>query len=134
MGGKASFPKLDWKFEEIWERPVLVIDKDEIRGEITVLDLEHKLPYTVDVPSVTELRMIERGKIYRMKIKVYTAKQTAEIKRTLEKIAKNDEEVRGMITLIEKLGGGEYLFRFELLEVLPVGLDMGGIKRRPWGA
>lgn len=116
--------KLNWRFRDVWERSVLVIDKDERRRELSLLDLEQRLPYTVDVPSNINIENIQRGRMYRVRLNVYVAKQTREFRRQLEEVAERDEEVRRMLEILKKLGGGDFLFRFELADIRSIHYDL----------
>lgn len=115
---KTLREKINWKFEDVWTRPILVIRKDEEASELDIVDMSNGLPCSIEVPEEFPMEELDLGETYIARIEVYIARLTDEIEKGYLKLAEKNKSFREMLELAKRIGAYGHLFKFRLVDVI----------------
>ena len=116
-----TLKELKWEYSRTETRPVLVKRIFEEEHEVRAVDLELDVPFPLDVsehPFLVE--SVKVGEKYLATFKVYEAKLTKEIEKTIETISKVSEAHKKMLEFLKATGGFKTLSKFELIDIKPL--------------
>ncbi|MCW4009712.1 MAG: hypothetical protein NWF05_03725 [Candidatus Bathyarchaeota archaeon] len=116
----SSESKSDWVFRIFDRRTVSVRAKNEQVRKLAAVDMSTSLPFGIDVPADVPMTELEAEKSYFASLKVYTARDVAEVFPELVDFFRVLDVDQSMEDFIKAYWLYPKLIRFELVKTEPL--------------